>query len=283
MVASSQTRRRRPRRPVRIVLATAVLSLAWAGQANAFFCYVFWMYGAPCPVMENGGALASNITTQISTIGSQLKEADEFRQELMRWAERINRYRSMMTNLQNMITTLGLPQSVNLVKIPENTGVAQRCGGNASITDILGAVVGFGLSDNVKKKQQEVCIRMRTMQNRQYNEMVDFMNISIPQMEALEAELRQLIASNTGAKADWQDANAQNTGKMANAKLRAEEVMGKLEMGMNEFEARMRAYNTYLASQQEVQQVLAQSSLRGQPSILGQVVKTAVLKGALEL
>lgn len=228
-------------------------------------------------VFEIGPNLFNNIMTQVNTWTSKFQQYNEYIQTAQRWQQQIQQFQSMLSNLQSMVSMLGLPQGVPLTPVAENFMVVERCGGNSGdlssvLSQALGSLVGVSLGDKIKQQQLKVCVMTQRMRNKQYNEMVAFMTTTIQQIEARKTEVNGIVGS-----------GQRDVGQMNQAMLRVQQTNSDIQSKMKEFEARMQAYDTYIATMEKQQETLTQTALRGQPSILGQVIKTAVLKGALEL
>jgi hypothetical protein len=275
-MATSQSPRRRRVTPLRVAVLAGALSLGGVSTANAQFCYAFWMFGAPCPVMESGGALIANVKSQIDTLLRQIEALAEYGEKAARWIRILQQFQDMMNSINSMISTLGLPAGVALERVPENYMVAEKCGVSGDIGSVLsslmGEMVGFGMNDNTKRKQQELCVSIQRMQNRQFNEIVDYMKDSMGQLNTLRSQL-----------ASFRGTGTRTSGDMSGSIYEVEKTNGEIEQKMSEFQARMTAYNTYIKSQKQVQATLAQTTLRGKPSIMGEVIKTAALKTALSV
>jgi hypothetical protein len=109
------------------------------------------------------------------------------------------------------------------------------------------------------------------MQNVKYNYTVEFFQDYMPQ---LEGELRRLEsqrnASNDEGNVAASNNNALQVGNGADAKFQT-------------WLANIQAYDAYIAAMENNQKLLTQMAMKGRSSPLGTMIKTAVLKDALEV
>jgi hypothetical protein len=228
-------------------------------------------------VVEIGGNLFTNIMNQVNTALTQVEAVGEYAETASRWTRELQQFRDMMNSIDSMVSTLGLPMGVNLKKVPENFMVAEKCGGNPGdlggiLSSALGSLVGVSLEGKIKQQQMEVCVSAQRMRNRQYNEMVDYMTTTMGQMNSMKSLL-----------ANFRGTGTRTSGQMDGAIYEVQKTNGEMEQAKSEFESRMKAYDTYIAAMDKTQAVLAQTTLRGKPSIMGEVIKTAALATALKV
>ena len=126
-------------------------------------------------------------------------------------------------------------------------------------------------SGNFIEQQEQVCANIQRMQNMKHNYTIEFLQTYLPQ---LERELRRLEsqrnASNDEGNVAASDNNALQIGNGAEAKFQT-------------WLANIQAYDSYISAMEDNQALLARIAMKGKRGAPGSMVKTAALKGALEV
>lgn len=241
------------------LLASLALMCSLAvGSANAQ-----WIVNDPAHMMQN-------ILTQLEQMA---KDVAEYGEQAARWQQQYSHYRQQLIKAQSLLTKLGLPQSVNLEKVEDDYMIADRCrGAGGGVLSGLKNMLTLDPNGDLMKQQQQICVNIQIMENRKYNETVEFLKKSMP-------ELEQTLASLKSAR------DSENTqGNLTKVSYDAEALNADMSKSFAEWEARMNSYDAYIQSMQQAQKTLAQIALKGkQSSPLGTLVKTTALQGALEV
>ena len=239
------------------VLAAALMTSA--GSVHALF-----------PVQETGGALFQHIMNQINTYSQKIEDAAEYGEQAMRWRNTLNHYRQQLINLQHMINSFGMPNSLSMEPVPDNYGVAQRCGGGFSMSSI---VQGFSLSPNgnIVEQRKKICASVQIASNKKYNETIEFTKRTLP-------ELKKSLEK-TNERRD----SSSDQGVMEASQYDALNYANTFDTEYNGWRMRMEAYDSYIAAMENQQKQLTELGLKGEQNALGTLVKTVSLKAALEV
>ncbi|MDW7724138.1 hypothetical protein SCY52_15595 [Xanthomonas euvesicatoria] len=144
-----------------------------------------------------------------------------------------------------------------------------QASGIAGILDQIKSVAP-SMTGNMAEEQLKVCARIVMAQNSQYNESVMMLKRLVQRNTELEAIERQ--RARVGTK---QGALAANDNEV-------KRFTARNAMEMSHWEAKMKAYDVYIAGLKDDQTLLAKRALEGNNGdLLGQVVQAAALKIAL--
>lgn len=213
-------------------------------------------------------ANCSNWMTQIPEYGAKIAH---YGKELSAWRQQIAGMQAQIASIQNMFMTLGIQPGPQMDEVPRNYNVPQRCGGISLST--LTTVFNVNGSGDIYQQQKQVCANIQMMQNDKYNETVRFLRDSYQAVQTDFNMLRQKQASAT---------NVGDSNKVAQD---ADAAIYKQKARYDDWQSRMIAYDGYIATMRENQKLLAQTALKGSKTnqVLGQIGKTAILVGALEV
>lgn len=222
-----------------------------------------WIVYDPTHTMQN-------ILTQLEQMS---KDVAEYAEQAARWQQQYSHYRQQLIKAQSMLTKLGLPQSVTLEKVSDDYLIADRCkGASDGILSELKSLLTLDPNGDFVKQQQSICVNIQVMENRKYNETVDFLKSSMPELEQTLATLKNMRDSSN------------DQGNLTKVSYDAEALTADMNKSFAEWESRMNSYDAYIQSMQQAQKTLTQIALKGkQSSPLGTLVKTAALQGALEV
>ncbi|PSD25227.1 hypothetical protein C7E13_00330 [Stenotrophomonas maltophilia] len=209
-----------------------------------------------------------------NSITSYTADAAEYAEQAERWKRTLDQYAQALVKVQAQMRKIGLPEGQPLVPVPADYLVAETCGSKSSFSpgDLFKSLV-FNPTGDIKEQQTQICVNIRMMQNRKYNDSVMFLAQSIPQMESGLKEIFDLrILSNDQGNVQGSDSEAT---RMAN----------NLEVAAQSWEGRMRSYDAYIEVMEANQKIVAQAALKGDPTktLASDLVKTVALKTALSI
>ncbi|EMR0462860.1 hypothetical protein [Stenotrophomonas maltophilia] len=206
---------------------------------------------------------------------AQLKaDGLEYAAQVDRWRRTFQEYQNALVQIQGMINNFGLPPGATLERVPDDYMVADLCRTSAGFSagSLLKKFV-LDTSGDLYAQQQQLCVNIQMMENRKRNETVDFIEKTIP---SVNASLAKIMGWRGGA-----NGNLAGTLSAVNSdSLRTANDIAKLQQ---EWEARMRSYDAYQESMMANQRVLARVALKGKPGVISQLVKTAALERALHV
>lgn len=252
------------RKSKKLILAGVAISFSFAaGNASAIF-------GAGDTVIEVGPSWLQHTLNQINTYTQSMQDYAEYGEQGMRWRNTLSHYQQQLINLQHAINSFGMPTSLNMTKIPDDYGVAQRCGGGFSLANII---QGFSLSSsgNLIEQRKKICASIQIAANKKYNETIEFTKKTLP-------ELQTALSKNNKRRDSSKD-----EGVMQASQYDALNYANAFDTEYKGWQMRMQTYDAYIESMQEQQKQLTELGLKGEQSPLGALVKTASLKAALEI
>lgn len=262
-MSMSKRTRSNQRKPRKLVLGGLALSCVLAmGNANAVF-------GVGDTVIEVGPSWIQHTLNQINTYLAQAQAVGEYGEQAMRWRNTLTHLQQQLIRIQGIISGFGLPKGVDLTPVLLNHNVAERCGG-FSISSLT-KVFSLNGEGNIYEQQKQICANIQMMENMKYNATVEFLNKTAPEMEA---ELKSLNARRNSSNENGSvDANTNDALRMSTS------MDGRFKV----WETQVQSYDAYIQTMQGTQKILAQGALKGKSGLLGTFVKTAALKGALEI
>lgn len=233
-------------------------------------------------VMASGDAAAQWTVIDPAHIQAQL---GEFAQQAARWGEQgqqwykeyeqfMQQYNSLLSSIQNMRSAFALPPGTQMLKIddPDTFMVEERCGPpyGGGVPGVLGQLTGFTVNDNPQVRRWQYCVGLQRVRNKQYNEVVEYLQETMPQMNAeLDRAGQQFVGS------------GKTQGDMAAYAAKLDKVKGDVARANEEFNARMTAYNIYAQATELNLSTLTRSTLRGGSGLLQEVADAAVMYEAL--
>ncbi|MGV8958884.1 MAG: hypothetical protein ACOH1V_00620 [Stenotrophomonas sp.] len=230
--------------------------------------------GAIGPVQETGPALGQHIYNQLNTYRAQMQQAAQYVKDNTQWAtdwaQTLKEYEDALVTVQGVINSFGLPDAAPLVKVAPNYLVDQTCGTGADLKGLLSSIV-FNPSSDWKSQQIQICVNIRMMQNRKYNESVDFMLTTAPAfLNSLDRITSLRFLSNRRGNMD----------AVVNDSLR---TANEMNAAAKNFETRIKSYDAYIEVMEANQKIVAQNVLKGRSSLASDLVKTVALKTALSI
>lgn len=248
------------RAPRRTRLAALVLGgLLFAGASNP-------LGATGWPVYDFSGWL--------ETYFGNFQEGAEFIETANRWKkteEQFDQARVMFQALQGMIN---LPPGAPLTPVDKDYLVAETCGGGGGLSPgALFETFVFKSNVSIKAQQRQICANIRRMQNRKYNDSLEFLSTSVDEMRDTQMEILKLRRKNN------------NQGTVQAADSESLRFANDLSFKAQNWASLMRSYDNYIAVMQENQKVVAQAALKGsnKDQLISDLIKTAALKTALSV
>lgn len=196
----------------------------------------------------------------------------EYIEQARRWKEQSEQYRQQLVKVTAVMRAIDLPEMQALVPIEETYLVKETCGGGGRGFQQVWAYVDMKDDASVRSQQQQICVNIRMMKNRKYNDSVSYLTHSIPGMKKVLADIYSVRSKN----------NDQGTVQGADSEsLRA---ANQLQTSGLEWQGRMMAYDAYIETMEENQRLLASEALKGSRSnrLMRSVVQSSALKLALD-
>ncbi|WP_282295866.1 hypothetical protein [Stenotrophomonas sp. PS02289] len=233
------------------------------------------------PVVEIGPNVFQSIMNQINTYkaeiiaaGSKAQDAAEYIEQRTRWIRTLQQYAQQLIQLQAIFNDFGMPVGQTLTRVDDDYLVKDTCrtSKNMTLPGLLETFV-FKSDTDFKSQQTQICVNIRMMRNRKYNDAVDFMNYSVPLMKSSLTRIFELrILSNNQGNVQGVDSESL---RMAN----------DLAVQSQIWEARMKSYDSYIEVMEANQKVVAEQALKGDTKnrMIGDIIRTATLAGALKI
>ena len=236
------------------VLATVLSCVLMVGPSNA----------TGIPVVD-----AASILKQVIV---SIERGLEHVETISKWTQQLNHMRQQVVQIQSMLSSIGMPANQPLTKVGDNYLVAESCGGSGGFSlASLASVFRLNTSGDVMEQQKQICVNIRVARNKKFDYTVDFVQRTAPQMQTMLDRLNSQRNSNN------------NQGNLQAVDSDSMRMANDLALKFQVWEGQMKAYDTYIASMEENQRVLARTALKGKQTIVGAIVETAVLKTALSV
>ncbi|MEA9563844.1 MULTISPECIES: hypothetical protein [Xanthomonas] len=224
-----------------------------------------------------GPANAQVIITNPTGMAKDLKE---YAEQAKRWTETIKQYQQQLQHYQQQLIKLqrlqfNMPQLENQFVLRDASyGLDAYCPGASGIAGLMDQIKSIPLSltggANIQEQQQRVCASIVQAQNAQYNEAVKIIQRMVVRSADFERLERQ--RDNVGTK----------EGALAANNNEVQRYVARNALELSHWEAKMKAYDIYIAGLKDDQSLLAKRALEGDKgNILGQIVQAAALKIAL--
>lgn len=248
----------------RFMLAGATLSFALAaGNANA-------VLGVGDTVIEVGPSWLQHTLNQINTYTQSMQDYAEYGEQAMRWRSTLTHYQQQLISLQHAINSFGMPKGLSMQRVPDDYGVAQRCGGGLSLANIVQKFIPSPRGNLIEQRKM-ICASIQVATNKKYNETIEFTQKTLPEL--------QLALSKTNQRRD----SSKEEGVMQASQYDALSYANTFDTEYKGWQMRMQTYDSYIESMQVQQKQLTMQGLKGENNPLGTLVKTAALKTALEV
>ncbi|AAM42563.1 hypothetical protein [Xanthomonas campestris] len=228
------------------------------------------------------GLCAGSANAQVVIVNptGEGKDIAEYAEQAKRWTETIKQYQQELDHYKQQLINL---TSLNFLRPPlddkfvlrepgyglEFTCPGAQASGIAGILEQIKSIAPT-MNGNMAEEQLKVCARIVMAQNSQYNESVTMLKRLVQRNTEFEAIERQ--RGRVGTK---QGALAANDNEV-------KRFTARNALEMSHWEAKMKAYDVYIAGLKDDQTLLAKRALEGDKgNLLGQVVQAAALKIAL--
>ncbi|MGO1069626.1 hypothetical protein [Lysobacter sp. CA199] len=200
------------------------------------------------------------------------KDAVEFGKNAKRWEETANHYQQQMIKLQRL--SFGQTQMEDSFPArPADYGMEDMCPGpGRGIRDQLTKAFRQAmpkLEGNVVDEQLAICQRMVYAENMKYNESVNMLR-TLMQRSREFAQIEGQRDSVSGSQ-----------GALAANDNEAYRFVARNQLELDYWQARMKAYDDYIAALKWDHTRLAKRALRGKKGALDGIVPTDVIKSAL--
>jgi hypothetical protein len=233
------------------------------------------------PVVEIGPSVLQQIMNQINTYKteataaeSQAQDAAEYAEAAARWERTLDQYRQQLISIQAVVNDFGMPRGQELSTVDYDYLVRETCRG-ATGMDLTALLKGFKFSStsDFKSQQTQICVNIRVMQNRKYNEAVAFMNETIPKMQSSLARI------------SGQRRESNNQGNVQGVDSESLRLANDLAVQAQMWEARVKSYDAYIEIMEANQKVVAEQAMKGDTKsrVIGGIVRTSALKLALSI
>ncbi len=211
-----------------------------------------------------------------------LAEKGEYLETAARWADTVSHYQQQIAHYQqqlvkvqtlvNSLQNIGLPTMQTMSEVPDNYLVAESCpSGSGAVMSAVEGVFSLDLSGNLQTQQRQICVNIRTVQNRKYNEAIRYIRDTQPKVELFSQQLNAMRALNN------------NQGTVQASSYEASRMSAQIEAQSQAWMVRNQAYDAYIATMEQNQRVLARHALTGSTQVISQLIQTAALQGALKV
>lgn len=228
----------------------------------------------PQPARAVFASEVTQVLNNISLLLNQFQDYAAYGEDVVRWRQQAQDMQNQLTSLTSLVSSFGMPASSagQLTKADPAKVVRDRCGeGGSVMSNLLGS---FSLNPNgdIAAQQSRLCAAITTMETYQYNESVDFINITLPQ---IEADLKQIEST--------RNSNTSKSGVTEGLNVDATKFLAKYDAQFDGWQTKMKIYGQSIDGLKAQQRVLSTIALRGSrgTNVVGQLGKTLVLKQAL--
>lgn len=228
--------------------------------------------GAGIPVTDVGN-MPNHIITQIQSYLNQLNTLTSKIQDAAQYAREIQHMTQQLTSLDQMFASMGLTfTSIDEKSASElNAAITQRCNSSGGgFNPLMFVTEMLNLNGDVIAQQKTKCVQIVSLQFMQYNEQVRMLK----KLQRAQADIQRLNS---------QLASANTNGKMDSNIGTAQGIMTQLQADTQYTETVIRTYEGMIKMVEEDQRQLARQAFQGKSSILGTMISTATLAGALEI
>lgn len=223
------------------------------------------------PVVEIGMNLFNGTMTEVNTLASQAEALAEYGTQAQRFIETTQNWAQKLAKFNQIIASPLMPTGVTLKPVPLEWNVAERCGAG-NIMSLSGILTALDLSPggDIVAQQRNICAAIQVMENQKYNETVEVVQKTMPDMRRVLDRIKDIRDLWSGE------------GAMAEASANAVVSDAYMQADFATWEKKTEGYDKQIQALTKMQQILAQRALKGTgQSPLGTVVKAAALKAAL--
>lgn len=231
----------------------------------------FPVKGYTIPVVEVGLNTVNSTLTEFNTLTSQAQAFAEYGTQAQRFIDTTQNWAQKLAKYNQIIASPLMPRGVTLKPVPLEWNVAERCGAG-SIMSLSGILTALDLSPggDIISQQRNICASIQVLENQKYNETVEVVQKTMPDMRAVLDKIKDIRDLWSGE------------GAMAEASANAVVSDAYMQADFATWEKKTEGYDRQIQALTKMQQILAQRALKGTgQSPLGTVVKAAALKAAL--
>jgi len=229
----------------------------------------------------NTSVSQGSLTGQLGEYG---ETASRWAKELEEWNATFAHYQQQISAMQSLLDAANLKFPVSLLDSKLSTvditdGVEQRChpaSSGLSLSGILGALsqqLNLSNDKDIVGQQRELCSKIVMMENTKYNEAVALINETMPKMTEQYTKILDKVKIAVGETQGNQDQKANDIAA----------VDAETQAQFRQFEQRMKQYDAYIDALQDRQRSLAQMAFKGDKGLVGTLVQTTALAGALKI
>lgn len=225
-----------------------------------------------CAVPASAQTVVNDPANYAAKLRQITKDSIEFGKNAQRWTDTANHYQQQIIRLQRL--NFGQTQMDDTFP-PRAADYAMRetCSGPSGVQQQVAGALELSLpklDGNVVDEQLAICRRMVHARNMKYNESVRMLRA----LMARNAEFQQIEQQ--------RDSTGSSQGDLAANDNEAQRFMLRSALELDYWQARMKAYDDYIAALQWDQSRLAERALNGnKDSLIGKVVQAGVLAAAL--
>ncbi len=203
------------------------------------------------------------------------KDTEEFRKTSERWRDTANHYQQQLIKLQRLSFQQRSMED-SFPPRPADYGMDDMCPGAGG--GIKGQLTGIftqampDLGGNVVNQQQAICQRLVHAENAKYNESVTMLR-TLMQRSREFAQIEQQREQVSGSQ-----------GSLAANDNEAYRFVARNQLELDYWQARMKAYDDYIAALKWDQSRLAKRALggnKGEGQLVGKIIQAGMLKAAL--
>lgn len=242
------------------VAGMLVLAFATAEKARAQMATV-----------EVGPNFFNNLMNQINTLTQRFQDYAEYGVEAQRWYSKYQHMQQQLIKLQGLASTIA-PMSDQFSRRADDYGMEYACpGSNGGLSSaLLKSWIGIDMEGEIGPQQLKICEYIVLVENAKYNKTVDMLK----RLRERSAEHEQIESRRSSVGDSEGNLQAVNNDVMRMA--------AAMQIELDNWEATLKGYDSYIGLLRSDQQRLAQAALNGRKNVWGTVVQGAVLKGALE-
>jgi hypothetical protein len=238
---------------------------------------------AQIPVTD-GASIAENIAQYAAEakqwVADNAQYAKDFAKQEEQFQQQITQYQSTLSKFSSILDGVKflVPEGVPLTSVGADYLVEESCPTTTAgvVSSLIGMLPSLNLSGEAnidfRKKQHEICTAMQQTRNKKFNASLEFLNKTMPDIEALHA---QMEARHNETKESGQAFANIDDGNLAQQKV---------DDAVKRYELRVNGYDQYLATLQQSQVTLAQIALKGRrATAMRSMVSNAALMEGLDV
>ena len=217
------------------------------------------------------GNAAALIVHDPAAMATQIRE---FGIQLTRWQQTAENYRQQLISLGGLsfADTKLTQQSDRFQEVDPDFGLNDACR-KKNGDGLMGSISSMftpNSDDEILGQQLEICRRIVRAENLKYNETISFLN----NLRERQGDLRRLDSRRTSV--------GNEQGRLQAINYDIQRYQQNSKMDLDNWQAMMTAYDSYIGQLNKYQQRLANRALRGkQPDVFSTIVQGAVLKEVL--